>query len=61
MARDKKSCMGILDVPGGTLIGNLSASDLRYVTPALYSALTAPVGEFILRMKGLPVPSVRTR
>jgi hypothetical protein len=59
MYRDHKTCMGVLDAPGGSLVGNISISDLRYVTPALYAKLHAPVGEFILALRGLPAPAVR--
>jgi len=56
MYRDRKTCMGVVDTAGGKLVGNLSISDLRKVTPDLYAMLLAPVGEFILALHGQPVP-----
>ena len=58
MWRDHKSCMGV--TYKGDLVGNLSISDLRYMTQDLFEYLGKPVGQFLLASRGLPVPEARS-
>lgn len=58
MWRDHKSCMGVTFK--GELVGNLSISDLRFLTEDLFEYLGQPVGRFLLASRGLPVPEVCT-
>lgn len=46
------SGMGVTESEGGPLIGNLSISDLRGLTPDRFGALALPVGSFLLLQKG---------
>jgi 5'-AMP-activated protein kinase regulatory gamma subunit len=50
MHKEKLSGIGIVGQPGGKLLGNLSASDLRGLTPEKFGALALPVGAFLLMM-----------
>ena len=59
MWRDRKTCMGIVS-PDGELIGNVSISDLRAVTPELFPLLKGPIGAFVLAVRGYSTPEVRT-
>jgi hypothetical protein len=58
MWRDRKTCMGITNPDGGELIGNVSISDLRQLTPELFQFLAGPIGNFVLAIRGEPVPEV---
>ena len=59
MWRDRKTCMGIV-APDGELIGNVSISDLRALTPELFPLLKQPIGAFVLAVRGYSAPEVRT-
>ncbi len=50
MQREKLSGIGVIGQPGGKLLGNLSASDLRGLTPEKFGALALPVGAFLPMM-----------
>ncbi|KAH7619934.1 hypothetical protein Ndes2526B_g05178 [Nannochloris sp. 'desiccata'] len=50
MHKEKLSGIGIIGHPGGKLLGNLSASDLRGLIPEKFGALALPVGAFLLMM-----------
>lgn len=63
MARDRKSSLGVTE--GGKLVGNLSASDLRGLTPEDFPLLLQPAGEFAKRAAakagGAPAPLVTVK
>lgn len=52
MHRHGLSGLGVTAAPGGALIGNLSASDLRGLTADRFGALALPVGAFLLLQHG---------
>ncbi|KAI7836565.1 hypothetical protein COHA_009582 [Chlorella ohadii] len=52
MHRKGLSGIGVTETEGGPLIGNLSLSDLRGLTPDRFGALALPVGSFLLLQKG---------
>lgn len=51
MAMDHKSCLGIVDA-AGKLIGNVSLSDIRALSPVQYGLLLSPVAEFVAITQG---------
>ena len=59
MWRDHKTCMGITDPATGDLVGNMSISDLRQLSTEQFPLLAAPIGAFVLAIRGFPVPEVR--
>ncbi len=50
MHKEKLSGVGIIGQPGGKLLANLSASDLRGLNIEKFGALALPVGTFLLMM-----------
>lgn len=50
MQRERLSGLGIVNKPDGQLLANLSASDLRGLTPERFGALALSVGAFLLFM-----------
>jgi len=50
MHKEKLSGVGVVGQPGGKLLANLSASDLRGLLPEKFGALALPVGAFLLMM-----------
>ncbi|KAL4419761.1 hypothetical protein ABPG75_006859 [Micractinium tetrahymenae] len=52
MHRKGLSGVGVTEAAGGPLLGNLSMSDLRGLTPERFGALALPVGSFLLLQKG---------
>ncbi len=57
MARARVSAAGITSAPGGPLVANLSASDLRGLTAEDWGRLALPVTAFLVRQCGQPVPT----
>ncbi len=58
MVREKRSAVGVTAQPGGPLVANLSASDLRGLTPERWGMLALPVAEFLVQQHGVALPSV---
>ena len=56
MFNDRKSCMGVMH--DGSLVGNISISDLRAFSPDIHAHLLQPVGKYLMAIKGLSVPQV---
>lgn len=52
MQRERVSGVGVVAAPGGPLLANLSASDVRGLTPERFGALALPVGTFLLLAHG---------
>ncbi|GAB4816058.1 hypothetical protein N2152v2_003104 [Parachlorella kessleri] len=48
MHKRQLSGIAITETPGGPLVGNLSMSDLRGLTPDRFGALALPIGAFVL-------------
>ena len=62
MAHNQRSAVGITAEPGGALIANLSASDMRNLgAPSSWAALALPVAQFVVQtngITGLPPPTL---
>lgn len=48
LRRNKVSAVAIVDDASGALIGNLSDSDFKFLTPPGFGALALPVGEYLM-------------
>ena len=56
MAKEKCSAIGITS-PEGALVGNLSQSDLRGLTPTTWGRLALPCAQFLVEQHGVELPA----